>query len=254
MIWQPPIDLPEVVRLPVTSTVSISFGCAPWANVIPGQPVSPWTWHENLRPGGSTDPARLTQNCLLTRTAHWSARTCHQLGQSQRAIHEWQRSSLRVMPRKRTTSAGTSGWRKRMAMECSPGCKPIKSDQASDLLTAGHDAPSVHDAAPCTACPYWDGSATVERFFEGNTGQTGSSSSSDTCMWFPCRPASFFDCCTIERELDCDACRPSQCNSCCGERMLLGLTASGLRIFRFTAVQVPGKRADTRYFWEQRPK
>jgi len=37
----------------------------------------------------------------------------------------------------------------------------------------------------------------------------------------------------IERELDCDACRPSYCNSCFGERMPLGLTASGLRIFRF---------------------
>ena len=40
-----------------------------------------------------------------------------------------------------------------MAMECSSGCKPIKSDQASDLLTARHDAPSVD--GPCTARPSW---------------------------------------------------------------------------------------------------
>jgi len=63
-----------------------------------------------------------------------------------------------VMPRNMTTSdapSGTSGCRKRTAMECSHGWKPVKSDQASNLLTARHHPPSVLEAGPFTVCPSW---------------------------------------------------------------------------------------------------
>jgi len=63
---------------------------------------------------------------------------------------------MRYYMRTRTTSAapsGTSGSCQRMTMECSHGCKPIKSGEALKLLTARHDAPSVLGTGPCTACP-----------------------------------------------------------------------------------------------------